>query len=281
MKVSVIIPSLYEVDGKYLELAVKSLRETTNWQIVVVTNGTKHTPNLKHIKGMSIHLHTPAQGQNGAVNIGAQVVEPTTDYLMVSNADMYYAPGWNKNLRFDDLVFSPNLIEPTDNAGSAPPFLKYPGGLTLEEFNQAMINDTVAHLVHNDSEETKPKTEDGFNLPFFIRRDVWQTIEGYDIKYDPWGSNGDTDLQTKIELAGIKPRRYRDVLVYHFSNKSGTFDFSHAGRQEAWQKNFDYYRQKWGYTRDDEPKADVWYSKNMVLQDKLIYHPPWEGKYAS
>lgn len=92
MKVSVVIPSLYEVDGEYLKLAVESLRETTDWDIIVVTNGTSNKPNLKHIKGITIHLHTPKQGQCGAVNAGAQLVTPTTDYIMVSNSDMYYAP---------------------------------------------------------------------------------------------------------------------------------------------------------------------------------------------
>jgi len=176
------------------------------------------------------------------------------------------------------LVFSPNLVEPVNNAGSAPPFLKAEGGFTIEEFNRDFVNESIELLVsRSKSKAVLPKEETGFNLPFFIRKDVWDTIGGYDTFYDEWGSNSDTDLQTKINIAGITPVRLRDVLVYHFSNKSGTFDGSH---QDAWQRNFDYYRDKFGYTRDDEPKADVWYNKNMVLPDKLIYHPPWEGKYA-
>ncbi len=141
----------------------------------------------------------------------------------------------------------------------------------MDEFSKDLVDIEIARLVNDDH-----VVEAGFNLPFFIDVELWRTIEGYDTKYDPWGSNSDTDLQTKINLAGVIPKRLRDVLVYHFSNKSGTFDGSH---QEEWQRNFDYYRTKWGYTRDDEPKADVWYNKNIILRDKLIYDPDWAWKY--
>lgn len=279
---SVIIPSLAnETTKPYLKLAVESLRNSGfDGSIIVVTNGSKVKPDLSDIRGMSIHLHTRDQGQCNAVNRGVEVVNPSTDYLLISNDDMYYAPGWNKNFRnhlntlrsFEDLVFSPNLIEPTNNNGSAKPFLKLSGGYTIDEFNKHDVDAFV-----RGATEIKPHNEDGFNLPFFIRLDVWRAIGGYDQKYDPWGSNSDTDLQTKINLAGITPIRLRDVLVYHFSNKSGTFDGTH---QEDWQRNFQYYREKWGFTRDDDPETDVWYNTNMIIPEKLIYHPAYEGKYA-
>lgn len=272
IKVSVVIPSLYKVDGDYLKLAVQSLRETTDWQITVVTNGDTDGEPIPEIANTARRLHTSDQGQCNAVNIGAAAVPPDTDYIFVSNADMYYAPGWNDNLRFDELCFSPNLLEPVNNAGSAPPFMKVDGGLTLEEFDKVKVDEEVA----KNGENGAVVPEVGFNLPFFIRKDVWDTIGGYDLVYDPWGSNSDTDFQTKVELAGVTPKRYLDMLVYHFSNKSGTFDGTH---QDAWQNNWDYYTEKWGFNRDDT-KADTWYCKNMIDYDKLKYKPEWEGKYA-
>jgi glycosyltransferase involved in cell wall biosynthesis len=283
VKVSVVIPSLYHVDGDYLKLCVESLRATVDWDIIVVTNGTPQKPVLSHIKGITQHLHTRDQGQCVAVNIGAQKVAEDTDYIMVSNSDMYYAPDWNRNLRFSHLCLSPNLVEPTDNPGSAPPFEKFDGGFTLDGFRPDEINKYVQGQVYswdaswdlNTVGETIRETT-GFNLPFFIRKDVWHTIGGYDEAYDPWGSNSDTDLQTKIELAGVQPMRLRDVLVYHFSNKSGTFDGTH---QAEWQRNWDYYTKKWGFNRDDDPKPDTWMALNLVNHEKNRYHPQWEGKY--
>ncbi len=273
-KVTVVIPSLAHVTQEYLKVCVESLRATVDWDIIVVTNGNKDKPDLSHIHGITIHLHTRDQGQANATNIGAEAAAPDTDFIFISNDDMYYAPGWNEKLQFPAACFSPNLVEPTNNKGSAPPFLKFDGGFTLDEFKKKDVDSYIKRVIDHF---TIPMIfqEDGLNFPVFILKELWDTIGGYDVAYDPWGSNSDTDLQTKIELAGVKPQRLRDVLVYHFSNKSGTFE----GHQEFWQFNWDYYTEKWGFNRDDTG-ADTWYCKDMIDYKKLKYHPEWEGKYA-
>jgi len=273
MKVSVVIPTLAGKNTDYLKVCVDSLRASTDWDIIVVSNGGKDKPNYSHIKGITLHLHTSDQGQANATNIGSQAVSKDTDYIFVTNDDMYYAPDWNKNIDFRFNCFSPNLVEPTNNAGSAKPFLKCNGGFTLEEFNKEVVDDFIKKGIKKDL--SYPRIEVGFNLPFFIDKKLWDTIEGYDIAYDPWGSNSDTDLQTKIELAGTTPIRQRDMLVYHFSNKSGTFDGTH---QEFWQFNWDYYTEKWGFNRDDT-NGDPWYCTNMIDYERLKFHPSWKGKF--
>jgi len=48
MKVGIVIPSLFEVDGEYLKLCVNSLRDNGfEGQIIVVTNGTSHKPDSR------------------------------------------------------------------------------------------------------------------------------------------------------------------------------------------------------------------------------------------
>lgn len=258
MKVTAIIPSLYEVDGAYLRLCVESLRSTTDWDIVVVTNGT-NTPEPLNIDGITQRLHTRDQGQCNAVNIGAQGA--TGEYLFIVNSDMYFAPDWNKNLRFDYPVFSPNLVEPENNLGSADPFLKLDAGFTLDEFNQEEVDDYIPKMILEDE---AGREEPGLNFPLFIKKDLWQMLGGYDVAYDPWGSNSDTDLQTRINLAGVTPMRLRDVLVYHFSNKSGTF----SAENDAYRmNNFEYFKDKFGFDRD-ELGSDVWYNKDMIPTDE-------------
>src|SRR3990167_9484498 len=133
-KYSIVIPSFYKVDRDYLQLCVESLRASGfDGEIIVVTNGTP-TPEPLNIKGITRRLHTREQGQCIASNIGVSTA--TADWVMISNSDMYYAPGWDKNLRFDYPVFSPNIVEPVNNPGSAEPFLKLNAGFTLDEFNR-------------------------------------------------------------------------------------------------------------------------------------------------
>lgn len=272
MNYDIIIPSLYEADKDYLKLCVESLRESGfGGQIIVVTNGASSSPVLD-FKGVSVHLHTKQQGQCNAVNIGAQVAQ--SEYIMVSNSDMYYAPGWDRYLNFVYPVFSPNLVEPVNNLGSAPPFLKFDGGFTLEEFSKESVDKFINKQV--ERELTSGLThEPGFNLPFFIKRDFWNFLGGYDIGFDPWGSNSDTDLQTRINLAGVTPMRLRDVLVYHFSNKTDTF----KPENDAFRMhNFDYFKQKHGFDRD-ELGSDVWMNKDMIPENKsrIKYK---QGKYG-
>lgn len=268
-KVAAIIPSLYEADGEYLKLCVESLRASGfTGEIIVVTNGGRYQP--LNLKGVTRHLYVKQQGQCRAVNTGVQSAAPDTDYFLVSNADMYYAPGWDRHLVFGFPVFSPNLVEPTDNAGSAPPFKKFDGGLTVEVFNKEGVDKFIANEVNPEGNEP------GFNLPFFIKKDLWELLGGYDTAFDPWGASSDTDLQMKIELAGVIPMRLRDVLVYHFSNKTPTFA---AENRDFWQFNWDYLENKWGFNRD-EAGSDTWYHKNMIMWDKLKYKPNWMGQYG-
>lgn len=258
MKVVAIIPSLAsEITKPYLRLCVESLRATTDWDIIVVTNGTP-TPEPLNIDGITQRLHTRDQGQCNAVNIGAQAAN-NPDYIFIVNDDMYFAPGWNKWLKFEHPCFSPNLVEPPNNNGSASPFLKAPvNGYTLEEFDRTIVDGFI-----KGATSLIVDSEPGFNFPVFIKKDLWDQLGGYDVAYDPFGSNSDTDLQTRINLAGIVPMRLRDVLVYHFSNKSGTFDGSH---QDFYQNNIDYFRDKFGFDRD-ELGSDVWYNKGMIPAD--------------
>lgn len=284
--ITAIIPSFVDVDKRYLKVCVESLRASGfDGDITVVANGSRDIKPLHdiEIKGITKFITTKQQGQCNAVNVGAQAVEGDCKYLFVINSDMYFAPGWSDNLdkyideitgKFRYLCFSPNLVEPTNNPGSAAPFLKCDAGFTLDEFDQDKVDKFVTEQVGEQLEN--PET--GFNLPFIIDRELWNTIGGYDVKYDPWGSNSDTDLQTLINLAGITPMRLRDVLVYHFSNKSGTFDGSH---QEEWQRNFDYYTNKFGFNRD-QLNSDVWYNKYMLPEDidDIKFEAEWLGKYA-
>ena len=98
-KITAIIPSLIDVDKEYLQLCVTSLRESGfGGDIIVVANGTKDMNPFRDMTGITKGITVKRQGQCYAVNQGAKMVEGDCKYLFVINSDMYFAPGWDKNI---------------------------------------------------------------------------------------------------------------------------------------------------------------------------------------
>lgn len=264
--VTIIIPTLCKTEEQKRSLlyCVESLLVTIKSKIIVAINGGETsipvTPNEIVWVG--------SQGQCKAVN--AAVATVNTEWLFVTNDDMVYAPNWFEKLTDGlegeiQMCISPNLVEPQDGA---PPFIKYFCGGAGGDFDKKKWLEFAKN--HKDN-----FVESGFNLPFLIKKELWDLIGGYDINYDPWGSNGDSDLQAKIHLAGAKTWRNRNSIVYHFSQTSGT---SAPENRPYWQKNWDYFIKKWGFPRQGDDHK-VWYSKDLIDYEKLIYHPYWEGFY--
>ena len=266
--VTIIIPSMRASEFA-LEQCTDSLMKTAfdivnkEMGLIVATNGYDPATDGKPNQVGDIHISF--QGQCKAVN--AAVAITNTEWIFVSNDDMVYPPNWWEKL--SDFVennrqikcISPNLVEPRPGA---PPFVYFPCGGAGGDFDKDKFYKFADKYRHF-------KLEEGFNLPFLMKRDLWNLIGGYDINYDPWGSNSDSDLQTKIYLAGEKTWRYHNVIVYHFGQTSGTF---HPDNRKHWQKNRDYFIKKWGFPRQGDDQK-VWYSKDLIDYEKLIYKPKW------
>jgi GT2 family glycosyltransferase len=279
--VTIIIPHLGATEKQTFSLGqcLKSLR-TVSSEIIVSINGRLEQDRDVFIESDRLIL-LEEQGQCKAVNAAASTVN--TEWLFITNDDMIYAPGWfermceaiNGSRSFEGtaLTFScisPVLVEPQDGA---PPFIKYFAGGAGGDFNKKLWEGFVEDYYEGHTYGV----EEGFNLPFLIRKDLWDMVGGYDVAYDPWGSNGDSDLQAKIHLAGAKTWRNRNCAVYHFSTTSGTF---HPDNHEYWKRNWNYFIEKWGFERQGD-KNKVWYSKELIDYDKLIYRPWWEGKWKT
>lgn len=259
--VTIIIPHWGgNAESEYaIEQCVTSLEETApKVKRIVVKNGSE----CKHPGDMRIE----EQGQNRAVN--AAVATVNTPWIMVTNDDMVYPPFWYDKLtsKLDNIsCISPKLVEPRPGA---PTFTTYFCGGAGGDFDKARFLDFARHHVDKG-------IRTGFNLPFLIKKDLWDLIGGYDINYDPWGSNGDSDLEYRIRLAGVQPRQHSDVPVYHFSQTSGTFS---SENQAYWNKNWNYFIEKWGFPRTDN---GIW-EANFGMPEPPVrkYCPEWEDKYV-
>ncbi len=269
-EVVVVIPHLGgTAETEYaLDECLKSLQETVpDIRVLLAINGQRC---IAHRGQWDLQIKR--QGQGMAVN--AAVATTNTPWILVTNDDMVYAPGWFETLtRYCDRpepeywCTSPQLVEPRQGAST---FQVYFCGGTGGDF------DKQKWLEFANNKENKGGRRTGFNLPFLIKRELWDTIGGYDINFDPWGSNSDSDLEYKIKLAGVQPIQDTMTLVYHFSQISGTF---HPDNQSFWQKNWDYFIEKWGFPRTDD---GIW-EADFTIPDPPIrgFTPKWEGKYEN
>lgn len=268
--VSIIIPHLGATKEQCYSLkeCLTSLQENSpEIRVIVVKNGSTGCDCYYDIRVMD-------QGQCKAVN--AAVVTTNTRWIFISNDDMIFPPSWFFNLtvgypvKYKNICLSPKLVEPRSGA---PTFLVEFCGGAGGDFNKQKFLD-FAENYPLSSGVANYKT--GFNFPVLMRRDLWDLIGTYDINYDPWGSNGDSDLQYKIMLAGIQPMQVQNCLVYHFSQTSGTFE----SKNDSYRfKNYAYFKEKWGFERTDN---GIWES-NFTIPSKeegRIYLPEWEGKYV-
>jgi GT2 family glycosyltransferase len=271
-EITIIIPHLGadEQQERSLDLCLESLAETApHIEVLVAKNG----PNCKH-KG---EITIADQGQCKAVN--KAVFETSTKWIFISNDDMIYPPLWFEKLkRVEELkstpewypyCVSPILVEPRQGA---PTFETYFAGGAGGDFD---LKKFIFYASSRSSMGLRP----GFNLPFLMLRELWNTIGGYDEAYDPWGSNSDSDLAYKVRLAGIQPYQQTDCCVYHFSQTSGTF---HPDNRSYWNKNFEYFTQKWGFPRTDTYIWEATFKMPIGSLDggERIFEPTWEGAYG-
>ena len=266
--------------------------------LIVATNG--YDPAIDGVPNQVGDIHITSQGQCKAVN--AAVAITNTPWILVTNDDMIYPPGWFEELvkpigkKFfsssedlderviqplngglpsnlpiglreipEILCISPKLIEP--RTGS-PTFEIYFCGGAGGDFDKNKFLEFAKNYKGQG-------IRTGSNLPFLIRRDLWETIGGYDINYDPWGSNSDSDLQYKIRLAGVQPYQNTNSIVYHFSQTSGTFN---PQNQAFWNKNWEYFISKWGFPRTDQ---GIWEANFSIPDEGRKFRPDWEGKYGN
>jgi len=255
--VTIVIPTLWSDRNFYaIKECLLSLKESgfPREQIIIIANNDEYRLH----PGADITLK--AQGQCRAVN--AAVATVTTPWVMVTNDDMIYKPDWFEKLTHglpsEVLCVSPQLVEPNDGA---PTFVKYFCGGVGGDWNKRKWLEYV-----HEGQGLRP----GFNLPFLIKKEVFELVGGYDLAYDPFGSNSDSDLEYKLKLAGIKMYQNTNCPVYHFSNTSGTF---HPDNRSYWQKNWEYFIEKWGFERIGQP--EIWTTYFEIPYDKLKYKPKW------
>jgi len=255
MKITIVIPTMKN-NLPYLKCCVESIKKysTENHEIIVVNNPDDYEIPIKGIT----QIYSSVQGQGRAVNLGAEAAK--NEYVLISDDDVVFPPNWEEMIKKAKEVdfFSGNFVESGKKGGVAAPFIIKDFGDNPENFNWEKW----------EKFKGEDKWENGFGFPLICKKSFWEKIEGYDENYDPWGSNIDSDLEYKVMLAGVMPKRWRGAPTYHFGQVSGIFK-----HQDYWQKNRTYFEQKWGLRRADTP--NIWYCDLIIDGDNLRYKPRW------
>ena len=262
MRLSIIIPTLRE-NFEYLKTTIDSIKKYAkeDHEIIVATNNGPawEVP----IEGIKV-VHNEAQGQCGAVN--KAVKEATCEYIYISDDDVVFPPNFEElTEKAKEVDFlSGNFMENGSKGGAAAPFILNDCGKTPQEFNWE-------EWEKKSIEMAEPVLQNGFGFPLICKKSLWEEIEGYDENLDPWGSGCDSDLEYKLMLKGIMPKRWRGVLTYHFSQVSGSFIKPEA--LPFWDRNRRYFEQKFGIVRAGAP--DIWFCNFKIPFQNLRYRPSW------
>lgn len=244
---------------------LKSLKQTVpDIEILVAKNGS-------HACTCRRDIRVVTQGQCKAVN--AAIATTNTEWVMITNDDMIYPEGWFEKFTYMDAIpacMSPKLVEPRQGAPTFDVFFAGGAGGDFTQHKPAW----EAYAKEYGTKMYGLRT--GFNFPVLIKRDLWDFVGGYDINYDPWGSNGDSDLQYKIMLSGVQPYQNMNAIVYHFGQTSGTF---HPDNDSYRFRNYAYFKEKWGFERTD---SGIWESNFEIptREQGRIFNPKWEGRYG-
>ena len=256
--ISIICPVLINSPTKpdnwsYLEKCVHSIKKNSkeNHEIIVATNnGNEVKCPIEGVK----QIHTQKQGQCIAVNLGVREAE--NEYVMIIDEDFIFPTNWEELIaKAKEYEFvSGNLME---RGGSF--CVNNCGGFM--DFDEQKFEADALRL-------REEKWENGFGFPLICKKSIWELVEGYDEGYDPWGSNCDSDLEYKLMLAGIMPRRWKGVLFYHFASVSGTFA---PENHTFWRQNIKRFEDKWGMVRANSPH--IWSCDFVIDGEKLKYKP--------
>lgn len=261
MKISIIVPVLINSpetkpdNWLWLKKCIHSIKKNQkeNHEIIVVTN--KGNPVSVPLEGVKV-IHNQPQGQCQAVNLG--VAHAENEYVMVID---------------EDFIFPTNWEELTEKAKEYP----FVSGTLMERGGSFVVN-PCGDIMSFDEQKfeqdalilRKDEWENGFGFPLICTKEFWQSVEGYDEQYDPWGSNCDSDLEYKVMLSGSLPKRWKGTLFYHFAQVSGTFMPEMGGFVQG---NISKFERKWGFARARSP--EIWSCDFKIPKEHLLYKPSW------
>ena len=251
ISVAILIPSLGRSD--LVEMSAWSILENSEWpdshQFLVHFNefSDKDRSTVDCLEGEWHHFDYTTSPDNQGIPLAYKALTPRieVDFVLPTDNDMYYLPGWDRALAesIDDpdepgIWRALSLIEPVPSRGNIT--IQKDFGRTIDEFRELDLLDWVAE---NNIRQGKMITME----PQVVRTRDWLDLGGWDTRFWP-GFCADPDwvVQFYNRFHGGHPERMHNVpdcLVYHFVEAT-TSTFIPAHRAKAHQM----FEEKWGFS---------------------------------
>lgn len=271
---SIVIPSWNNL--AFLRCCVESIRKNSTFhhQIIIhVNEGSDGT--LAWVKEQSLDYSFSSTNVGVCYGFNAPSTLAKSEYIVLSDDDFYFAPGWDAPLweevrKLNHKLFSVSgtMIEPTISRNSCA-LAPFNFGSSPEEFDEQGFLDQCDQIPFRDWS--------GSNwYPLIVHRDTWKQIEGLSAEFSP-GMGSDPDMMMKLWCTGV---RYFKGLsasrVYHFRSKTtGRINRNNGNRQflEKWNMSistFYKYYLKMGMPFKgtlDEPSSPSW--RLRLIRDRI------------
>lgn len=272
---SILIPSWNNLP--YLKCCVESIRKNSRYahQIVVhVNEGVDGT--LEWVKEQGID-HTHAAGNAGVCyGFNAPASLATSDYIVLSDDDYYFAPDWDFYLleeikKLDHMYFciTGTMIEHSTSQYPTSIVADRNYGKVVQEFEEQRFLKEFASIPFED-------WNGGNWYPLVMHRHVWNLIGGLSVEFSP-GMASDPDMMMKLWHCGV--RYFKGVSasrVYHFGSKSTARVKKNDGNKQfllKWGLSkstfFDFYLRLGKRFEGTTPEPSLPEFKRKLSRDKL------------
>jgi GT2 family glycosyltransferase len=215
---SILIPSWNNLP--YLKTCVESIRKNSaqRHQIVVhVNEGSDGT--LEWVRAQGLDYSHSNQNVGVCYGFNAPSSLARTEFILLSDDDFYFAPGWDTALLEEarlvsgkDFCISGTMLEHTVSRNTCA-IAPYDFGKTVDAFDEKSFLSEYAKIQFDDWS--------GSNwYPLLMKRSMWNLIGGLSVEFSP-GMGSDPDMMMKLWHAGV--RYYKGVSrsrVYHFGSKT-------------------------------------------------------------
>jgi glycosyltransferase involved in cell wall biosynthesis len=273
--ISVVIPSYNNLE--YLKLIYNSVRKISKDIEVILfddggTDGTKDWMVSLNDTNTIVHLLQNRIGHTILYDRGFK--EASGKIIGILHADMIVHTNFFDNILKhinEGNVVCGTCVEPPLHPPGKEKHI-FDAGLYPNEFNEELFKDFCNKVEGGISE--------GIFAPWFLLKDEYfDKIGGHDTMYAPYGYE-DSDLFTRMALAGFNFIQSRDALVYHFTQRGHKWTkgvgIENDGYKEQMEKTRRMYVKKFGsdpifdenHKPIPSPKYDIGF--NVINQTEQI-----------